>query len=136
MKKIGRTHLQDAIPITLGQEFSGYARQIELGIKRLNAAAQVMGNDTTIMIGGQAGNFELNTMIQIITFNLLQSIELLSSVSRLFSEKCIVGITANIETCSASVGKSLALTCLKLGMIPNIKSSKLCAYQIPIRLNA
>ena len=37
IKKIGRTHLQDAVPMTLGQESSGYARQIELGIKRIKA---------------------------------------------------------------------------------------------------
>jgi fumarate hydratase class II len=38
--KIGRTHLQDAVPMLLGQEFSGYARQVELGIKRIIAAEE------------------------------------------------------------------------------------------------
>ncbi|MGD8449677.1 MAG: class II fumarate hydratase, partial [Desulfobacterales bacterium] len=198
IKKIGRTHLQDAVPIFLGQEFGAYARQVALGIKRIEAAedgltelalggtavgsglnthpdfakrvislisehskldfkeaenhfqaqgaqdaavetsgalktlavslvkicndirwlasgprcglgeisipslqpgssimpgkinpvipeaviqvaAQVMGNDTTIMMGGQSGNFELNVMLPVMAYNLLQSIDLLSS---------------------------------------------------------
>lgn len=228
VKKIGRTHLQDAVPIFLGQEFSGYARQIELGIKRIEAledrlselalggtavgnglnthpdfasktialiseylkldfqeakdhfeaqgardaavetsgalktiavslvkisndirwlasgprcgfgeisipdlqpgssimpgktnpvipeamlqvAAQVMGNDTVIMLGGQTGNFELNTMLPLIAYNLLQSINLLSSGTKLFAEKCVVGITANRQKCAENTEKSLAM---------------------------
>lgn len=228
VKKIGRTHLQDAVPIFLGQEFSGYARQVELGINRIEAvegrlselalggtavgdglnthpkfasgtitliseyskldfkeaknhfeaqgaqdaavetsgalktiavslvkisndirwlasgprcgfgeisipslqpgssimpgkinpvipeaviqvAAQVMGNDTTIMLGGQSGNFELNVMLPVIAYNLLQSINLLSSSAQLFAEKCISGITANREKCSENIEKSLAI---------------------------
>ncbi|SMD00593.1 fumarase, class II [Desulfocicer vacuolatum DSM 3385] len=236
VKKIGRTHLQDAVPMTLGQEFSGYARQITLAIQRLGAVkprllelalggtavgsglnahpdfaprviqtiaaktqlefreaenhfqaqatqdtavetsgilksmavalvkiandirwlasgprcgvgeinipslqpgssimpgkvnpvipeaviqvgAQVMGNDTTIMVGGQGGNFELNVMLPVIAHNLLQSIELLSSVSILFVGKCVNGITANEEKCAAFIEKSLALV---TGLIPHI----------------
>ncbi len=228
VKKIGRTHLQDAVPIFLGQEFSGYARQVELGIKRveavedrlselalggtavgdglnthpefasetialiseyskldfkeaedhfeaqsaqdvavetsgalktiavslvkisndirwlasgprcgfgeisipslqpgssimpgkinpvipeavIQAAAQVMGNDTTIMLGGQSGNFELNVMLPVIAYNLLQSINLLSSSARLFAEKCISGISAVRDKCYENIEKSLAL---------------------------
>jgi fumarate hydratase class II len=228
VKKLGRTHLQDAVPLSLGQEFSGYARQIELGIARIRAveprlaelalggtavgsglnahpdfagnvialiaehtdlplseavnhfeaqaaqdaavetsgalktlavslvkiandirwlasgprsgigeiiipslqpgssimpgkvnpvipeaviqvAAQVMGNDTTITMGGQAGNFELNVMLPVIAYNLLQSISTLASVSQAFNEKCIAGITANQEACAAYIEKSLAL---------------------------
>ena len=232
IRKIGRTHLQDAVPMELGQEFSGYARQVELGIDRLNSvekrlaelalggtavgtglnthpefatrvieriaehtqlpfaearnhfeaqaaqdaaveasgvlktiavslvkiandirwlasgprcgfgeitipalqpgssimpgkvnpvipesviqvAAQVMGNDTTIMMGGQAGNFELNVMLPVIAHNLLQSIELLSAAAGVFAEKCVAGLTANRATCAAYIEKSLALvTCL------------------------
>jgi fumarate hydratase class II len=226
--KIGRTHLQDAVPVTLGQEFSGYARQVELGIERLQlieprlaelalggtavgtgmnthpefarrvialiaqetrcsfveaknhfeaqasqdaaveasgalktvavslikvandirwlasgprcgigeivlpdlqpgssimpgkvnpvmpevllqAAAQVIGNDTAITIGGQAGNFELNTMLPLIAYNLLQSIELLASAVKVFAKKCVDGITANEEKCASTVDKSIAL---------------------------
>src|SRR5579859_1511933 len=46
-------------------------------------AAQVIGNDAAITIGGQSGNFELNVMLPVIAYNLLQSIELLGNVSRL-----------------------------------------------------
>jgi fumarate hydratase class II len=226
--KTGRTHLQDATPVTLGQEFSGYASQIEHGVKRVESAlphlrelaiggtavgtglnahpefagrmckelsklfdqefveapnhfeaqaardalveasgalrtvavsmskvandirwlatgprtglgeisipatqpgssimpgkvnpvipesvrqvcAQVMGNDTTIMVSGQFDNFELNVMIPVMTYNLLQSAEILSNVSRTFVERCISGIEANRERCRSYAEKSPAL---------------------------
>ena len=234
--KIGRTHLQDAVPMVLGQEFSGYARQIELGIKRIAAsedrlcelalggtavgtgvnahpqfaakvvalissltniafqeaadhfeaqaardaavetsgalktlavslvkiandirwlasgprcgigeinlpplqpgssimpgkvnpvipeavlqvAAQVMGNDTSIMMGGQAGNFELNAMLPVMAYNLLQSIELLAAAADVFTRKCIDGISANMEVCAGYIEQSLALA---TGLVPKI----------------
>lgn len=243
VKKIGRTHLQDAVPMRLGQEFSGYARQVVLGIQRimsvedrlselalggtavgsgLNAppqfaarvialiskhtkiafkeaenhfeaqaaqdaameasgalktiavslvkisndirwlssgprcglgeinlpslqpgssimpgkvnpvipesviqvAAQVFGNDTTIMFGCQAGNFELNVMLPVIAYNLLESIRLLASVTNVFSEKCIRGISANRETCAANIEKSLAMA---TGLVPHIGYDKAAA---------
>jgi fumarate hydratase class II len=236
IKKIGRTHLQDAVPMTLGQEFSGYARQIELGIKRIKAieerlselalggtaigtglnthpdfgarvialiaeytklpfrsaknhfeaqaacdasvetsgalktiavslvkiandirwlasgprcglgeinipslqpgssimpgkvnpiipeaviqvAAQVAGNDTTIMLGGQGGNFELNTMLPVIAYNLLQSIALLSAASEVFATKCFSGISAYRDKCAFYAEKSLSLA---TGLVPHI----------------
>jgi fumarate hydratase class II len=236
IRKIGRTHLQDAIPMLLGQEFSGYARQIELGIKRaaaaqttlcelalggtavgtganthpdfaagviallceqteisfreaanhfeaqaardaavetsgvlktlavsltkiandlrwlasgprcglgeielpslqpgssimpgkvnpvipeavIQVAAQVMGNDTTIMLAGQAGNFELNVMLPVMAYNLLQSIDLLGSAADVFAKKCIAGISANAETCAGYIEQSLALA---TGLAPKI----------------
>jgi len=58
------------------------------------AAAQVIGNDTTISIGGQSGNFEINVMMPICAFNLLQSIELLSTSSLNLSNQCISGLKA------------------------------------------
>jgi fumarate hydratase class II len=240
IKKIGRTHLQDAVPMTLGQEFSGYARQIELGIHRIKStkerlaelslggtaignglnshpdfapqviklisdhtrlpfkeaenhfeaqaaqdaaveasgalktisvslikiandirwlssgprcgigeisipplqpgssimpgkinpvvpevviqvAAQVIGNDTTITFGGQAGNFELNTMLPVIAYNLLQSITLLASASKIFANKCISGITANKEKSESTINQSLALA---TNLIPYIGYDK------------
>ncbi|HHP7233190.1 MAG TPA: class II fumarate hydratase [Desulfobacterales bacterium] len=238
--KIGRTHLQDAVPMTLGQEFSGFARQIELAVDRLKAcetrlaelalggtavgtglnatpgfaagvidrlrrntglpfseavnhfeaqagrdaavevsgalktlavslvkiandirwlasgprcglgeinipslqpgssimpgkvnpvipeavlqvAAQVIGNDTAITYGGQAGNFELNVMIPVIAHNLLQSIHLLASAVDVFTEKCIKGITANRERCAANIEQSLAMV---TGLVPEIGYEK------------
>lgn len=52
-------------------------------------AAQVIGNDATITIGGQSGNFELNVMLPVVAANLLESIELLSNISRLLADKAI-----------------------------------------------
>ena len=60
-------------------------------------AAQVIGNDTAITVGGLQGNFELNVQIPLMARNLLQSIELLASASRLFAERCVDGIEANRE---------------------------------------
>lgn len=226
--KIGRTHLQDATPVRLGQEFGGYARQIELGIQRVKRAqaalsevalggtavgtglnchpkfsakvmaiisketgcsfkeakdhfeaqsaqdslveasghlrtlavslmkiandirwlgsgprcglgeinlpetqpgssimpgkvnpviaesvtmvcAQVIGNDVTITVGGQAANFELIVMMPVMAYNLLQSIELLATASNNFAAKCIEGIKANEERCKSLIEESLAM---------------------------
>ena len=236
VKKLGRTHLQDAVPMSLGQEFSGYAGQIARGINRMEAtrlgiaelalggtavgtglnthpdfasrvialisketgspfqeaknhfeaqaaqnaavetsgglksiavslvkiandirwlssgprsglgeiaipslqpgssimpgkinpvipesviqvAMQVMGNDTTIMLAGQSGNFELNVTLPVIAYNLLQSIMLISSGSRIFAEKCIDGIVAIRQKSASNVEKSLALA---TNLVPHI----------------
>ena len=215
--KSGRTHLMDAVPVTLGQEFGGYARQIEAGIERVRAtlprlgelpiggtavgtglnaptgfgpkvvaelvkstgvdalkpatnsfeaqaardglveasgalrtiavsltkiandirwmgsgpltglgelrlpdlqpgssimpgkvnpvlpeavtqvAAQVVGNDAAVAWGGAAGAFELNVYIPMMARNLLESFTLLANVSRLFADRCIVGLEANVD---------------------------------------
>ena len=226
--KIGRTHLQDATPIRLGQEFSGYASMIQHGIKRLMnvyenlselaiggtavgtginthpqfaqlvikevkritglefreaenhfeaqgakdatvevsavlktiavsltkiandirwlgsgprcgigeilipevqpgssimpgkvnpviaealcmVAAQIIGNDAAITVGGLTGNFELNVMMPVITYNLLQSIDLLSKGVLVFTEKCISGLRANETRTKELVELSLAM---------------------------
>ncbi len=226
--KIGRTHLQDATPVRLGQEFGGYARQIELGIARMKRAqeilsevalggtavgtglnchpkfsarvmavisketgcrfkeaknhfeaqstqdslveasgelrtlavslmkiandirwlgsgprcglgeinlpetqpgssimpgkvnpviaesvtmvcAQVIGNDVTVAVGGQAANFELIVMLPVMAYNLLQSIELLATASDNFAARCVEGIKANEERCKSLIEESLAM---------------------------
>lgn len=215
--KSGRTHLMDAVPVTLGQEFSGYARQVEAGIERVRAtlprlgelaiggtavgtglnapdgfgtkvvavlvertgiaqlraatnsfeaqaardglveasgalrtiavsltkiandvrwmgsgpltglaeirlpdlqpgssimpgkvnpvlpeavtqvAAQVIGNDAAIAWGGANGAFELNVYVPMMARNILESFRLLTNVSRLFAERCVVGLQANVD---------------------------------------
>jgi fumarate hydratase, class II len=60
-------------------------------------AAQVIGNDAAITIGGMQGHFELNVFVPLIARNLLDSIKLFASASRLFAEKCVDGIEANRE---------------------------------------
>jgi len=62
-------------------------------------AAQVIGNDAAITVGGLQGHFELNVFVPMMARNLLQSIELLASAARLFAEKCVDGIEANREAC-------------------------------------
>jgi fumarate hydratase class II len=214
--KAGRTHLMDATPVTLGQEFGGYAAQVRMGVERLHASlprlaelplggtavgtginsppgfggrviaeiasstglplteardhfeaqgardglvelsgqlrtiavsltkiandlrwmgsgpraglgeinlpdlqpgssimpgkvnpvlpeatvmvcAQVIGNDAAIAWGGAAGNFELNVMLPMLGRNVLESIRLLANVTRLLADRCIDGITANVD---------------------------------------
>ncbi len=218
--KAGRTHLMDAVPVTLGQEFGGYAAQVRLGVQRVEAtlrrvgqiplggtatgtglnthpefaakvreqlaadtgldisapldpfeaqgnrdalvelsgalkvyavslnkiandlalmgsgpraglaelrlpelqkgssimpgkvnpvipevviqvAAQVIGNDAAITVAGSQGQFELNVRVPLIARNLLDSIKLLASASRLLNEKCVAGIEANEEMTDA-----------------------------------
>ncbi len=60
----------------------------------IQVCAHVIGNDTAVMLGGQGGFFELNTMLPLIGYNLLQSITLLASAARNFTEKCVVGLKA------------------------------------------
>jgi len=236
VRKIGRTHLQDAVPMTLGNEFSGYARQIELVRERLGdvkkrlaelalggtavgsglnthpefagrvmtelnrmtgltfreaanhfqaqasqdtavelsgvlktlavalikiandlrwlasgprcglgeislpslqpgssimpgkvnpvipeaviqAAAQVMGNDVAIGMCGQGGYFELNTMLPLIAYNLLQSINLMAASAEVLDRKCVAELTANRERCAANIEQSLALV---TGLVPHL----------------
>ena len=226
--KIGRTHLMDAVPIRLGQEFSGYARQIELAIGRVEATlpglrelaiggtavgtglnthadfgkavareltsltgtqfseaqnhfeaqaaqdayvftagaltsvaaslmkiandirllgsgpqaglgeiilpaiqpgssimpgkvnpviceaviqvgAQVTGNSTAITIGGQWGQLDLNVMLPMMAHNMLESLRLLSNVSRLFVDKCLAGVTANVERAESYIERSISM---------------------------
>jgi fumarate hydratase class II len=234
--KIGRTHLQDAVPMLLGQEFSGYAAQVRLGIERvcavlprleelalggtavgtginadpafapavirelavetgigfvetrnhfqaqatqdtavelsgavktvalslakiandlrwlasgprcglgeitlpelqpgssimpgkvnpvipeavLQVGAQVVGNDATIAFAGAGGSFELNTMLPVIAYNLLQSIALTAAAGRILSGKCVAGIEANPDVCAANIERSLALV---TALVPQI----------------
>jgi fumarate hydratase class II len=63
----------------------------------LMVAAQVIGNDTAITVAGAGGNFELNVMLPVIARNLLESITLLANSSRLLADRCVDGITANVE---------------------------------------
>ncbi len=79
-------------------------------------AAQVIGNDAAITIGGQAGNFELNVMMPMMADNLLQSIRLLSRVCTVFVDKCISGIEADEERCGETIEQSLAM-CTSLAPI-------------------
>ncbi len=72
-------------------------------------AAQVIGNDAAITVCGMSGILELNVMMPVIGYDLLQSISILSSVSRVFSDKCISGITANVDRCLELAERNLSI---------------------------
>jgi fumarate hydratase class II len=75
--------------------------------------AQVIGNDTTVTVCGQHGNFELNVMMPVMADNVLESIEILGSATKNLAEQCVSGVTANVEACLEFAEKSLA-TCTSL----------------------
>jgi fumarate hydratase, class II len=83
----------------------------------LMVAAQVVGNDATITLAGMSGHFDLNVMMPLIAYNLLQSIEILASSSALLAEKCVEGIVANRERCEELVERSLAMV---TSLVPRI----------------
>ena len=70
------------------------------------AAAQVIGNDAAITIGGQSGNFELNVMLPMIADNLLGSIQLLSNVSLLLADKAIASFTVNEQQLKLALSRN------------------------------
>jgi fumarate hydratase class II len=72
-------------------------------------AAQVVGNDATVALSGMTGNFELNVMMPVLAYNLIQSVELLAAASAMFADKCVAGIEADVERCESMVEKSLAM---------------------------
>jgi fumarate hydratase, class II len=74
----------------------------------LQVSAQVIGNDAAVTIGGMQGNFELNVRVPLIARNLLQSIHLLSTVTRALADKCVDGIQANVDGCRHSAESTLA----------------------------
>jgi fumarate hydratase class II len=63
-------------------------------------AAQVIGNDTAITVGGMQGHFELNVFVPLLARNILDSVKLLASACRLFAENCVEGIEANRDNCA------------------------------------
>ncbi len=68
--------------------------------------AQVIGNDATITIGGHSGNFQLNVMLPVVAYNLLQSIELLANASRVLADKAIVGFIVNKANLSKALDRN------------------------------
>jgi len=83
----------------------------------LMVAAHVVGNDAAITLGGMQGNFDLNVMMPMIAYNLLQSIEILGNAARLLAERCVDGIEANRERCEELVERSLAMV---TSLVPKI----------------
>jgi fumarate hydratase, class II len=76
----------------------------------LQVAAQVIGNDATVAWAAAVGSsFELNVMMPVMAYNLLQSIELLSRAARIFADRCVAGLDANADHCAELVEQSLAM---------------------------
>ena len=69
-------------------------------------AAQVIGNDATITLGGQSGNFQLNVMLPVIAYNLIQSIELLTNAARSLADDAIAGFKVNSERIAAATARN------------------------------
>jgi fumarate hydratase class II len=69
-------------------------------------AAQVIGNDATIAVAGQSGNFQLNVMLPVVSHNLLQSIELLANASTCLADKAIAGFTVNTDNINQALDRN------------------------------
>ena len=80
-------------------------------------AAQVIGNDAAIAFAGAGGHFELNAMLPVIAWNLLQSIRLLAAACDLLAGRCVAGIVADRERCAELVERSLAMV---TALVPRI----------------
>jgi fumarate hydratase class II len=87
----------------------------------MQVAAQVMGNDAAITLSATHGNFELNVMMPVMGYNLLQSISLLARGSRVFARRCVHGLEAVPEKCEGNIEQSLAMA---TGLAPLIGYDK------------
>jgi fumarate hydratase class II len=72
-------------------------------------SAQVIGNDAAVAFAGSQGNFELNVYLPVMARNLLESIRLLANVTRLFADRCVAGIEADVDRCRAFAESSPSL---------------------------
>jgi fumarate hydratase class II len=75
----------------------------------MQVGAQVLGNDAAIAFAGASGNLELNTMMPVMAYNLLQAIELLGNASRVFARRCVAGLEADAARCRENLEQSLAV---------------------------
>lgn len=88
-------------------------------------AAQVIGNDTAITIGGQSGNFELNVMLPMIAHNILHSLKLLSSISRLLADQAIATFTVNQTNLQESLARNPILVTALNPVIGYLKAAEI-----------
>ncbi len=97
----------------------------------IQAGAQVIGNDAVVTFAGTFGNFELNTMLPVAAYNLLQAIEILTNASRVFARRCVVGLEADAEKCEANIEQSLAMCTALVPEIGYDKAAKIAkvAYE-------
>jgi fumarate hydratase, class II len=97
----------------------------------LQVCAQVLGNDAAIAFCGSFGNFELNVMMPVMAYNLLESIELLAAASQVFARRCVNGIEADREKCKANLELSLSNCTILAPVIGYDKAAKIAkiAYE-------
>lgn len=96
------------------------------------ACAQVIGNDTTITVAGQAGNFQLNVMLPVIAHNILESIELLANSARALADKAITGFIVREDHINIALGKNpILVTALNpvIGYLKAAEIAKLAYHQ-------
>ncbi len=75
----------------------------------IQVCAQVIGNDAAVTIGCRDGHYELNVMMPMTAHNVLESVRLLGSAARVFADRCVVGIEANVERAAELIEGSLAM---------------------------
>lgn len=94
-------------------------------------SAQVMGNDTTISVAGQSGNFQLNVMLPVVGYNLLQSTELLSNAAHVLGERAIRGFTVNEDRLQEALDRNPILVTALNAVIGYEQGAKVAktAYQ-------
>ncbi|MGH8477060.1 MAG: class II fumarate hydratase [Methylococcales bacterium] len=88
-------------------------------------AAQVIGNDTTITIAGQSGTFQLNVMLPVIAYNILQSIELLANVSRVLADKAIAGFVVREDNLQGALSRNPILVTALNPIIGYMKAAEI-----------
>ena len=86
---------------------------------------QVVGNDSTIAMAAQAGQLELNVMMPVINYNLLQSITILTNVLRVFNEKCLKGIRSDTQRCRTYTEASTGMATLLRPLLGYRKAAEL-----------
>ncbi len=89
------------------------------------AAAQVIGNDTTVTVAGQSGNFQLNVMLPVIAHNVLESIELLSNSARALADKAIFTFTVRKDNLDVALAKNPILVTALNPVIGYLKAAEL-----------
>src|SRR5439155_9065227 len=97
----------------------------------IQAGAQVIGNDAVITFSATYGAFELNTMMPVAAYNLLQAISLLATASRVFARRAITGLEADVKKCESNVEQSLAMCTALAPVIGYDKAAKIAktAYE-------
>ena len=119
---IGEIHLPDTQP---GSSIMPGKVNPVIPESLIQVCAQVIGYDSAITLGGLSGNLELNVMMPLIAYDLLESIRLLAHAADNFSKRCIEGLEADRERCQEMIGKSLALATVLTSRIGYDQSARI-----------